>query len=61
MDLFFRKIVRDQGQALTTLLTEVQEFAKADDGNGALAAERDLLARRRWRTCRASSAPWSAR
>jgi alkylation response protein AidB-like acyl-CoA dehydrogenase len=43
-DLFFRKIVRDQGQALTTLLTSVQEFAKSEAGNGSLAAERDLLA-----------------
>jgi alkylation response protein AidB-like acyl-CoA dehydrogenase len=43
MDLFFRKIVRDQGQGLTALLTGVQEFAKSDAGNGALAAERDLL------------------
>jgi len=43
MDLFFRKIVRDQGQALTALLTSVQEFAKSEAGNGALAGERDLL------------------
>jgi alkylation response protein AidB-like acyl-CoA dehydrogenase len=44
MDLFFRKIVRDQGQALTHLLGEVQEFAKGDAGNGALSKERGLLA-----------------
>jgi alkylation response protein AidB-like acyl-CoA dehydrogenase len=44
MDLFFRKIVRDQGQALTHVLSEVQEFAKGDAGNGALARERGLLA-----------------
>lgn len=44
MDLFFRKIVRDKGQALTALLTEIQEFAKGDAGNGALARERELLA-----------------
>ena len=43
MDLFFRKIVRDKGQALTALLDQVQEFAKAEAGNGALAAERELL------------------
>jgi alkylation response protein AidB-like acyl-CoA dehydrogenase len=43
MDFFFRKIVRDQGQALTKVLTEVQEFAKGDAGNGTLARERDLL------------------
>ena len=45
MDLFFRKIVRDKGQALTKLLTDVQELAKADAGNGSLSAERDLLAK----------------
>ena len=44
MDFFFRKIVRDKGQALTKLMTDIQEFAKGDDGNGALQAERDLLA-----------------
>jgi hypothetical protein len=44
MDLFFRKVVRDQGAALTALLTEVQELAKGDAGNGALATERGLLA-----------------
>ncbi len=43
MDLFFRKIVRDKGQALTRLLTEVQELAKGDAGNGRLAHERELL------------------
>ncbi|MGN6331437.1 MAG: acyl-CoA dehydrogenase [Motilibacteraceae bacterium] len=42
-DFFFRKIVRDKGQALTKLMTEVQEFAKGDAGNGKLAVERDLL------------------
>jgi alkylation response protein AidB-like acyl-CoA dehydrogenase len=42
-DLFFRKIVRDQGQALTRLLSEVNDFAKGEAGNGALARERDLL------------------
>jgi len=45
MDLFFRKIVRDKGQALTKLMTDIQELAKGDEGNGALQAERDLLAR----------------
>ena len=43
MDLFFRKIVRDQGQALGRLAAEVQEFAKGDSGNGTLARERELL------------------
>jgi hypothetical protein len=45
MDFFFRKIVRDKGQALTKLLTDIQEFAKGDEGNGALRVERDLLAK----------------
>ena len=45
MDFFFRKIVRDKGQALTKLMTEIQELAKGDEGNGALRAERDLLAK----------------
>jgi alkylation response protein AidB-like acyl-CoA dehydrogenase len=44
MDFFFRKIVRDKGQALTKLMTEIQELAKGDEGNGALKAERELLA-----------------
>ncbi|MBL7495344.1 acyl-CoA dehydrogenase [Frankia sp. CNm7] len=43
-DLFFRKIVRDKGQALTALLIDIQTFAKGDAGNGALARERDQLA-----------------
>ena len=45
MDLFFRKIVRDQGGALTALLGEIRDFAKGDAGNGTLAAERELLGR----------------
>ncbi|MFN2524483.1 MAG: acyl-CoA dehydrogenase [Mycobacteriales bacterium] len=44
MDLFFRKIVRDQGAALGKLAAEIQEFAKGDAGNGALVKERELLA-----------------
>jgi alkylation response protein AidB-like acyl-CoA dehydrogenase len=44
IDLFFRKIVRDQGRALTALLTQVQETAKAGTGDDALATERALLA-----------------
>jgi hypothetical protein len=44
LDLFFRKVVRDQGAALTALLGEIQEVAKGDAGNGALAAERAALA-----------------
>src|SRR5580765_1824252 len=43
MDLFFRKIVRDQGQALTSLLDQVREFAESEAGNGQLKNERGLL------------------
>jgi hypothetical protein len=42
-DLFFRKIVRDRGRALGELLGCIQDFAKGDAGNGALARERELL------------------
>jgi hypothetical protein len=42
MDLFFRKIVRDQGQALGKLTAEITDFAKAT-GAG-LDKERELLA-----------------
>ena len=45
MDFFFRKIVRDKGQALTKLMTDIQEFAKGDEGNGTLQGERELLAK----------------
>jgi alkylation response protein AidB-like acyl-CoA dehydrogenase len=45
MDLFFRKIVRDQGKSLTVLMTQISAFAKGDAGNGALTAERVLLGR----------------
>jgi alkylation response protein AidB-like acyl-CoA dehydrogenase len=44
MDLFFRKVGRDMGATLTGLLTQIQEFAKGDAGNGQLATERGLLA-----------------
>ncbi len=43
MDLFFRKIVRDQGQALGKLAADITETAKAT-GNG-LDTERELLAK----------------
>jgi hypothetical protein len=43
LDLFFRKIGRDQGAALSALLEEVHDFAKGDAGNGQLQAERALL------------------
>jgi alkylation response protein AidB-like acyl-CoA dehydrogenase len=44
LDLFFRKIVRDNGQAFGTLLGKIKDFAAADDGNGRLKAERAALA-----------------
>ena len=44
MDLFFRKIVRDNGKALGTLLAKIRDFAAADGGNGRLKAERAALA-----------------
>src|SRR3954447_9153908 len=44
MDLFFRKIVRDQGQALTVLMNEISAFIDSEAGNGQLKNERGLLA-----------------
>ena len=44
LDLFFRKIIRDQGQAFGALLAKVRDFAAADGGNGRLKAERAALA-----------------
>ncbi|MGB9377994.1 MAG: acyl-CoA dehydrogenase [Mycobacteriales bacterium] len=43
MDLFFRKIVRDKGQALLALSTEIKSFVDSDAGNGRLKNERKLL------------------
>jgi alkylation response protein AidB-like acyl-CoA dehydrogenase len=45
MDLFFRKIVRDNSVALRHLLGEITEFTQAEAGNGRLKAERAALAR----------------
>jgi len=45
MDLFFRKIVRNKGQALGYLAGEVQRFAQSEAGNGRLKVERELLAK----------------
>ena len=42
-DFFFRKIVRDRGQAFGYLGQQITEFAKADPGDGRLEKERDLL------------------
>ncbi len=44
-DFFFRKIVRDKGQALGHLSTQIQEFVKGDNGSGDLSTERELLAK----------------
>jgi hypothetical protein len=44
-DLFFRKIVKDQGQALGHLAGQVQEFVASGAGNGRLKEERALLAK----------------
>ncbi|HEY4703538.1 MAG TPA: acyl-CoA dehydrogenase family protein, partial [Streptosporangiaceae bacterium] len=43
-DLFFRKIVRDGGASLNTILAEIRTFAAKDAGNGRLKAERAALA-----------------
>ncbi len=43
-DLFFRKIVKDQMQALGHLAQQIEEFATSQAGNGRLKVERGLLA-----------------
>ncbi|MCP2255924.1 hypothetical protein LY13_004706 [Prauserella aidingensis] len=43
MDFFFRKIVRDKGQALTYIAGEISKFIEAEAGNGRLKKERELL------------------
>jgi len=45
LDLFFRKIVRDQGQTVAQLASEVLDFVKAGGGEDQLAEERELLGR----------------
>jgi hypothetical protein len=44
IDLFFRKILRDEGTAIRALITEIRDFAASDAGNGRLKAERAALA-----------------
>jgi alkylation response protein AidB-like acyl-CoA dehydrogenase len=44
MDLFFRKILRNEGAALRELLGEITAFAEAEAGNGRLKPERAALA-----------------
>ncbi|MFB4284511.1 MULTISPECIES: acyl-CoA dehydrogenase [unclassified Nonomuraea] len=43
LDLFFRKILRNQGAAVGSLLAEINEFAGSEAGNGRLKEERKLL------------------
>ena len=45
MDLFFRKMLRDQFTAVTRVGGDIALFAKGDAGNGTLALERELLAK----------------
>ncbi len=44
LDLFFRKILRNQGAAIGGLLAEINAFAASEAGNGRLKEERKLLA-----------------
>jgi alkylation response protein AidB-like acyl-CoA dehydrogenase len=44
-DFFFRKIVKDQAQALGHLAGEIEQFVKSEAGNGRLKVERELLAK----------------
>ncbi|GAA1968618.1 acyl-CoA dehydrogenase [Amycolatopsis minnesotensis] len=43
LDFFFRKIVRDKGQALAHVAGEISAFIEAEAGNGRLKNERALL------------------
>ncbi|MGC7093403.1 acyl-CoA dehydrogenase [Amycolatopsis lurida] len=43
LDFFFRKIVRDKGQALGHIANEITKFIDAESGNGRLKNERSLL------------------
>ena len=44
-DLFFRKIIKDQGKALGHLAEQIQAFVASEAGNGRLKEERGLLAK----------------
>src|SRR3989337_4476398 len=44
-DLFFRKIIKDQGRALGHLAEQIRTFVASEAGNGRLKEERALLAR----------------
>ncbi|MBG0826521.1 acyl-CoA dehydrogenase [Planomonospora sp. ID67723] len=43
LDLFFRKVLRNQGAALGSLYTDIKAFAASEAGNGRLKEERKLL------------------
>jgi alkylation response protein AidB-like acyl-CoA dehydrogenase len=45
MDLFFRKILRNEGKALRALLGQITAFAAGEEGNGRLKPERMALVR----------------
>jgi hypothetical protein len=45
LDLFFRKIARDQGVTVAQLSADITEFVKGGVGSDALSGERDTLAR----------------
>ncbi len=45
IDLYFRKIVRNQGEAFGYLLSQIRATAAAEEGNGRLKRERAALAR----------------
>jgi hypothetical protein len=45
LDLFFRKIARDQGAALASLAAEIAEFVKGGSDEDPLASERETLGR----------------
>src|SRR6266568_2707695 len=45
LDLYFRKIVRNDGRALRLLTGQIKDFAATESGNGRLKAERGALAR----------------
>ncbi len=44
-DFFFRKIIRDKGQALAHVAGQIEEFVRNESGNGRLKTERALLAK----------------
>ena len=39
LDLYWRKIVRNGGRALTALLSQIKDFAASEAGNGQLKSE----------------------